>query len=152
MEMPLYHVPNWKTIGILVWTRILSFLHKAGTVILAVSVIVWFFASLPQGDIETSYLARFGQLIAPVGAWMGLGWRPLVALLTSFVAKENSVATLGVLYGAGANATALFALLPGQPSTGVRTGFPGCSDALCALCIHGSRHSPGNPLLAMDRG
>ena len=111
MEMPLYHVPNWKTIGILVWTRILAFLQKAGTVILVVSVIVWFFASLPQGDIETSYLARFGQLLAPVGAWMGLDWKSLVALLTSFVAKENSVATLGVLYGVGADTKALFQVL-----------------------------------------
>jgi ferrous iron transport protein B len=111
MEMPLYHVPNWKTIGILVWTRIVAFLQKAGTVILVVSVIVWFFASLPQGDIETSYLARFGQLLAPVGAWMGLDWKSLVALLTSFVAKENSVATLGVLYGVGADTRALFQVL-----------------------------------------
>jgi ferrous iron transport protein B len=111
MEMPLYHVPNWKTIGILVWTRIIAFLYKAGTVILLVSVIVWLFASLPQGDIETSYLARFGQLLAPIGAWMGLGWKPLVALLTSFVAKENSVATLGVLYGVGGDTIALFSAL-----------------------------------------
>jgi len=111
MEMPLYHVPHLRTIGILVWTRIIAFLHKAGTVILLVSVIIWLFASLPEGNIETSYLARFGQLISPLGAWMGLDWRPLVALLTSFVAKENAVATLGVLYGVGGDSTALFKVL-----------------------------------------
>jgi ferrous iron transport protein B len=99
MEMPLYHLPNWRTIGLLVWWRLLGFLQKAGTIILAVSVVVWALATLPHGEIETSYLATLGNAIAPLGALMGMDWRALVALLTSFVAKENSVATLGVLYG-----------------------------------------------------
>ncbi|MBC7257531.1 MAG: ferrous iron transporter B, partial [Chloroflexi bacterium] len=50
----------------------------------------------------------------PVGALMGLEWRQVVAILTSFVAKENAVATLGVLYGAGESAEALSAVLPGH--------------------------------------
>jgi ferrous iron transport protein B len=123
MEMPLYHVPNWRTIGILVWTRISAFLVKAGTVILLVSVIVWLFASLPEGDIETSYLARVGQFLTPVGAWMGLGWKPLVALMASFVAKENSVATLGVLYGVGGDTTALFGALSASLSPASALAF-----------------------------
>ncbi len=123
MEMPLYHVPNGRTIGLLVWTRIIAFLKKAGTVILLVSVIVWLFASLPQGNIETSYLARVGQLLSPIGAWMGLGWKPLVALMTSFVAKENSVATLGVLYGVGGDTTALFGALSASLSPASALAF-----------------------------
>ena len=107
MEMPLYHMPNGKTIGILVWQRIVAFLRKAGTVILVVSVIVWALAVLPHGDIETSYMASVGRLLAPVGSLMGLGWKAMVALLTSFVAKENAVATLGILYGVGENSGAL---------------------------------------------
>jgi ferrous iron transport protein B len=111
MELPLYHVPNARTIGILVWMRILAFLKKAGTVILVFSVFVWLLATLPHGEIETSYLAAVGRFLAPAGSLMGLDWKPVVALLASFVAKENSVATLGVLYGVGEDTGALVDVL-----------------------------------------
>jgi ferrous iron transport protein B len=111
MEMPLYHVPNARTIAMLVQQRIVAFLKKAGTVILGVSIVVWALAILPHGDIETSYLAAGGRLLAPVGWLMGLDWRAMLALLTSFIAKENTIATLGVLYGAGEDAAGLSALL-----------------------------------------
>jgi ferrous iron transport protein B len=55
----------------------------------------------PGADLETSYLARLGHSLAPVGAVLGLDWRLLVALLASFIAKENAIAALGILYGAG---------------------------------------------------
>jgi len=51
--------------------------------------------------VETSILARFGRFLAPLGSPLGLDWKVLTALLTSIVAKENVVATLGVLYGVG---------------------------------------------------
>jgi len=98
MEMPLYHLPNPRTIGISVWQRILEFLKKAGGVIVVMSALVWLLSVLPQGKLETSYLANAGRFLAPFGAWMGLDWRMIVALLTSVVAKENTIATLGVLY------------------------------------------------------
>lgn len=101
MELPLYHVPNWRTIGLLVWQHCLAFLKKAGTLILVMAVIVWALSYWPSGDVETSFLARLGKLVEPVGALMGMDWRMIVALLSSFVAKENSLATLGILYGAG---------------------------------------------------
>jgi len=104
MELPLYHLPNWRTIGLLVWQRSISFVKKAGTLILAVSVIVWALSVLPDGEIETSFLARIGRLLEPVGRPMGFDWRLVVALLTSFIAKENAIATLGVLFGAGKEA------------------------------------------------
>jgi ferrous iron transport protein B len=104
MEMPLYHLPNARTIGLLVWQRGLSFVRKAGTLILVVSVIIWALSVLPGGDLQTSYLTQLGKLVAPLGSWMGLDWRLTVALLTSFLAKENSIATLGVLYGSGEGA------------------------------------------------
>jgi ferrous iron transport protein B len=106
MEMPLYHLPNWRTIGMLVWQRSLSFLKKAGTTILAISVVVWALSILPGGSLQTSYLAQLGHLIEPVGRWMGLDWRLTVALLTSFMAKENAIATLGVLFGSGGGSLA----------------------------------------------
>lgn len=99
MEMPLYHVPNSRTIGLLIWQRSLSFLKKAGTNILAMALVIWVLSVLPNGDLNQSYLVQFGKWIEPVGRWMGFDWRLTVALITSFPAKENAVATLGVLFG-----------------------------------------------------
>ncbi len=101
MELPLYHLPNWRTIGLSVWQRSLSFVRKAGTVILAVSVVIWALSIFPGGNVEGSYLARVGRWLEPVGRLAGLDWRLTVALLSSFIAKENSIATLGVLFRAG---------------------------------------------------
>ena len=70
------------------------------------SVIVWALSTLPHGSIESSYLASIGKALAPLGALMGLDWKMVVALLASFVAKENSIATMGILFGAaGAGAS-----------------------------------------------
>jgi ferrous iron transport protein B len=99
MELPLYHLPNFRTIGIYVWENVLGFLKKAGTTILVATLIVWALSYFPHGDVMTSYLGMAGKAMEPVGSWMGMPWPALVALLTSFVAKENTVATLGVLYG-----------------------------------------------------
>jgi ferrous iron transport protein B len=101
MELPLYHQPDMKTIIFAVWSRTYSFVKKAGTVILAFSIIIWIFSNIPGGNIEDSILGRIGQFIEPVGRPLGLDWKLLVALLSSLVAKENSVATLGVLYNVG---------------------------------------------------
>lgn len=103
MEMPLYHIPNLRTTGLLVWQRSLSFLRKAGTTIAVASVVIWVLSYLPAGNLESSYLAIFGKWLSPVGKWMGFDWRLTVALLSSFPAKENAVATLGVLFGSAAN-------------------------------------------------
>ena len=101
MELPLYHLPNGRTIGLLVWQRSIAFVKKAGTLILVVSLIVWLLSTLPGGNVESSYLATVGRWLEPLGRLMGLDWRLMVALLASFVAKENAIATLGVLFGAG---------------------------------------------------
>jgi ferrous iron transport protein B len=97
MEMPLYHAPNARTIGVSVRERSWEFLRKAGGTIVLVSMLVWALSAFPTRDLETSYLADFGHWIAPAGSWLGLDWRMIVALLTSVVAKENTIATLGVL-------------------------------------------------------
>ncbi len=99
MELPLYHLPNFRTIGIYVRDNILGFLKKAGTTILVATLIVWALSYFPTGNVMTSYLGMAGKFLEPIGRWMGLPWPVLVALLTSFVAKENTVATLAVLYG-----------------------------------------------------
>jgi len=112
MEMPLYHLPNARTIGLSVCQRWLEFLKKAGGIIVVVSILIWFFSVLPNGNLETSYLASVGRFLAPFGAWMGLDWRMIVALLTSVVAKENTIATLGVLYQGSGLRTLLATVTP----------------------------------------
>jgi ferrous iron transport protein B len=113
MELPLYHRPNARTIGIQVWHNSAEFLKKAGTLIVIMSAVIWGLSTLPQGNIETSYLASVGKALAPLGAQMGLDWRMLVALLASFVAKENAIATMGILFGSGEDAVGLDATLAG---------------------------------------
>lgn len=102
MEMPLYHIPNWRTIGMLVWQRSLSFIKKAGTTILVISLVIWLLGYLPNGDPDNNLLTMSGRFLEPIGRIMGLDWRLTVALLTSFLAKENAIATLGVLFGSAA--------------------------------------------------
>jgi ferrous iron transport protein B len=104
MELPLYHRPNLRTIALQVWHNGAEFLKKAGTLILVMSVVVWALSTLPHGQMESSYLARAGRALEPLGALMGLDWRMLVALLTGFVAKENAIATLGILLGSAEGA------------------------------------------------
>ncbi len=101
MELPLYHKPNPRTIAAVVWFRTAAFIRKAGTIILAVSVVVWALAHWPGASVEESFLAWFGRILEPLGHPLGFDWKMIVALLTSIVAKENAIATLGVLYGVG---------------------------------------------------
>ena len=101
MELPLYHKPDMRTIGMVIWNRTIAFVKRAGTVILAVSVLVWVLSYLPHGRVEDSFLAGIGHFVEPLGRPLGLDWKMMTALLTSIVAKENAIATLGVLYGVG---------------------------------------------------
>lgn len=101
MELPIYHAPDMKTILMVVWSRTLSFIRKAGTVILGVSLIIWLVSYFPTGNVEESFLASFGRMLQPLGVPLGLDWKMITSLLTGLVAKENVVATLGVLYSVG---------------------------------------------------
>jgi len=144
MELPLYHLPNWRTIAIHTWQRLVQFVQRAGTVILLLSVAVWTLAALPTGAIGQSYLAAIGRGLAPLGALMGLDWRMMVALLASIVAKEQAIATLAVLT-AGSTAP-LAATLPHMlsPAAGlaflvVQMLFVPCIGTLTAI-----RHETGH--------
>jgi ferrous iron transport protein B len=101
MELPLYHKPDPKTIMVVVWNRMVAFVKKAGTIIVLVSILVWILSNVPSRNVEQSLLAIIGRTLAPIGSLLGLGWQEMVALLSSLVAKENSIATLSVLYGVG---------------------------------------------------
>jgi len=99
MEIPLYHLPNTRTIGLYVWHNTLAFIKKAGGLIVVFSTIIWALSWLPNGNIHSSFIASFGRWLEPFGRLMGLtDWRIIVALFSSFIAKENTIATLGVLF------------------------------------------------------
>jgi ferrous iron transport protein B len=100
MELPLYHRPNGRTVGRYVWDNTTAFVRKAGTLILLAAMAIWALSTLPGGTLESSALAAAGRWIEPAGKLMGFpDWRAPVALLSSFFAKENTIASLAVLYG-----------------------------------------------------
>ena len=93
------------------WQNTWAFLRKAGTIILVVSVVIWALSRFPGPGIEQSYLASLGRSLAPVGKLMGMDWRLIVALLSSFIAKENAIATLAILYRADENSSGLVKMM-----------------------------------------
>lgn len=109
MELPQYHIPGAKGVLIHMWERGKSFIIKAGTVIFAACGIIWFLSNFGVADgafgmvdTEVSLLAVLGGFVAPVFAPLGFGtWQATVATITGLVAKENVVATFGVLFGLG---------------------------------------------------
>ncbi|MDH7602961.1 MAG: ferrous iron transport protein B [Armatimonadota bacterium] len=107
MELPPYRLPTLKGTALDVWERAWIFLSKAGTVILAASVVVWALGSLPWGvpfGSEQSLAGKLGKLLEPLVAPLGLDWRAAVALLFGIAAKEIVVSTLGILYSAPSHA------------------------------------------------
>lgn len=106
MELPAYHIPSSKTVLRHTWDRGKSFIKKAGTIIFAFSVIIWFLSrfsfSLSMVEVEDSILASIGKIISPVFAPLGFNdWRAAVATINGLVAKEQLVSTYGVLLGLG---------------------------------------------------
>ena len=114
MELPAYHWPTAGAVLRSMWERGWSFIKKAGTIILLSTIVLWFlmtfgwrdggFGMLEAEELNESILARIGSLIAwifgPLG-WTqaGEGWKMAVAAVTGLIAKENVVATFGMLFG-----------------------------------------------------
>ena len=105
LELPPYRMPTLQNIWLHVWERVRDFLTRAGTVIAAMSVAVWFLQSFGPGlrmveDTADSILALVGGVVAPVFAPMGFGaWQAAVALLTGLIAKEAVVSSMSLFYG-----------------------------------------------------
>ena len=108
MELPAYHIPAWGNVLRATWERGWSFIKRAGTVILASTIVLWFlqgfgFTDGKFGMVEdnnTSLLAAIGGAVSFVFAPLGFGdWRATVATVTGLIAKENVVATFAVLFG-----------------------------------------------------
>ena len=108
MELPAYHMPTAGNVLRTTWERGWSFIKKAGTIILLSSVVLWFLQSFGTEngsfgmveDLNNSILAVMGNALAWVFSPLGFGnWQSTVAALTGLIAKENIVATFGVLLG-----------------------------------------------------
>lgn len=101
MELPPYRMPSWRSLMIHTWEKGKHFLIKAGTYILAVSVLVWFLLNLPWGveSKKDSFLGKAGQVAAPVLEPLGFGtWEAASSLITGVIAKEIIVGTMGEIY------------------------------------------------------
>jgi ferrous iron transport protein B len=101
MELPPYRMPSLRSVCLHTWEKGKHFLVKAGTYILAVSVIVWFMLNLPWGvaSKKDSYLGKAGQVMAPALAPLGFGtWEAASSLMTGVIAKEIVVGTMAEIY------------------------------------------------------
>jgi ferrous iron transport protein B len=105
LELPDYKVPRLRSIAIGVYTRAKMFLHRAGTTILSMMVLIWFLASFPQAPagaegpaINYSLAAMIGHWLEPLLAPLGFNWQIAVALIPGMAAREVAVAALGTVY------------------------------------------------------
>ncbi|WP_456326099.1 ferrous iron transport protein B [Palaeococcus sp. (in: euryarchaeotes)] len=112
IELPDYLVPAWKSVIIHSWERSKEFLRKAGTVILAGAIAIWYLSNYPApigGGL--SYAEKLGEAVEPFTKLMGLDWRAAVSLIFGIIAKENVIATYGIIYGVGESEVALATLM-----------------------------------------
>lgn len=108
LELPPYRKPIWRTLGFRLWETAWQFLQRAGTVILALSTLLWFLASYPKAPAETpkatamerSYAGKLGHAIEPVIAPLGFDWKMGIGVVASFAAREVFVSTMAILYQA----------------------------------------------------
>lgn len=108
MELPPYRLPLIKNMVLSAWTKTKSYIVKAGTVILGLSIVLWMLSSYPEQGAG-SFLAGIGRAIAWLFKPLGFDWIMTVGLLSGFVAKEVVISTLGILY---ADSGDLSTLLP----------------------------------------
>lgn len=114
IELPSYKIPSFKNLFLFVYNRIQTFVVNTGSIILLVSIVLWFLTNYPMKSvvnteiniekftpplIEETYAGRFGSLIEPVIKPLGFDWKIGISLLTSFAAREVMVSTLAIIYG-----------------------------------------------------
>ena len=119
IELPEYKLPRIKNIIHFVWEKLYALFKKLTTIIVITTVVVWFLKYFSFGfqhvEIGESMLADIGRFLSPVFAPLGFGkWQIIAAMITGYVAKDNMMATLGVILGTEAiNVASLGTLLPG---------------------------------------
>ncbi len=115
MELPPYRFPDPGNVLHALLTRCSIFLRKAGTVILAMSILFWALAAFPRASgtqsgnpsegastqIQNSFAGRAGRLVEPVIAPLGFDWKIGVGLISSFAARETIISTLNIVYNVG---------------------------------------------------
>lgn len=107
MELPEYRLPTFRNLCLHVGERMKDFIVKAGTILVAATIVIWFLQSFDLNlhmvsDQSKSILAFLGMKIAPIFSLCGFGdWRAAVSLLSGLIAKESVVSTMAVLYGTG---------------------------------------------------
>ena len=108
MELPTYRMPNIKHIATELWSKVRAFLVQAGTVIFALSVLLWFLVSFPAAPIgatgpaiDYSFAGMLGSIIEPIFRPIGFSWQMCIALIPGLAAREVVVAALGTVYAVG---------------------------------------------------
>ncbi len=103
LELPTYRFPDMKTVFFETWDKGKGFLVKAGTIIFAMSIVIWFLSNYNfsgQVEMEESFLASIGAVVANIFTFHGFAtWEAGAAVITGILAKEAIVSTMGVLYG-----------------------------------------------------
>lgn len=112
MELPEYKLPRIKNICHFVWDKTVSFFRKVSTIILISTVVIWFLKyfsfSMTAVPIEQSMLASIGRFLAPIFKPLGFGsWQLVAAMITGYVAKDNVLSTLGIIFGKDISALGL---------------------------------------------
>jgi ferrous iron transport protein B len=117
LELPQYRMPTVRALMMRLVDRAKVFLRQAGTVILAVTLVLWVLAHLPVihtqagswgiPELANSLVGRLGHLIEPVIAPLGFNWKIGIGLISSVLAREVMVSTMGTLYGADPGTQAL---------------------------------------------
>lgn len=105
MELPTYKWPSLRSVGLGLYERVKVFLRRAGTVILVLSVVIWFLASFPKPPlaatepaIHYSFAGKIGHAIEPFLSPIGFNWRIGIALIPGFAAREVMVGALATVY------------------------------------------------------
>lgn len=117
IEMPSYRTPHWRNVGMELWISGRSFVERAGSVILAICIVLWFLGAYPKADplalrhlpseeraaaqIDQSLLGGMGRAVEPALRPLGFDWKIGIGILSSFAAREVFVGTMGVVYGVG---------------------------------------------------
>jgi len=163
LELPSYKVPSFKTAFLAAYDRAKLFIRKAGTNILAISIVLWWMMSYPkttppaitpeqtaslaqqgvsvehwteQYALEHSFAGRIGHVIEPVIEPLGYDWRIGVAVVASFAAREVVVSALSVIYGVGAEGADGNSLLIGRLAAATRAdGTPTFGFSTCVSLL-----------------
>ena len=136
MELPPYRLPNPSNVGHALLSRIGVFLKRAGTVILAISILLWALVAFPRttlpsvsnsaAQVENSYAGQAGRIIEPLIRPLGFDWKIGIGLISSFAARETVISTLSIVYNVG------------------EEGRPGSNSLVAA--IHNAKRQDGSPV------